>query len=63
MRSSRLAKRGPTMPSTSSSPSSEALPEDSYVDRWSLVWHLLAELRTPRAAGALTRIVGSRIPR
>jgi len=39
----------------------EALPEDSYVDRWSLVY-LLAELRTPKAAAALTRIVGSRIP-
>ncbi|MBA2357963.1 MAG: hypothetical protein H0V84_05985 [Actinobacteria bacterium] len=39
----------------------EALPEDRYLDRWSLV-HLLAELRQPEAAGALNRIITSRIP-
>ena len=39
----------------------ESLPEDSYLDRWSLV-HLLSELRRPEAAGALNRIITSRIP-
>jgi hypothetical protein len=39
----------------------EALPEERYLDRWSLV-HLLAELRQPAAAGALNRIITSRIP-
>jgi hypothetical protein len=39
----------------------EALPEDRYLDRWSLV-HLLSELRLPEAAGALNRIITSRIP-
>lgn len=39
----------------------EALPEDRYLDRWSLV-HLLSELRQPEAAPALNRIITSRIP-
>ena len=39
----------------------EALPEDSYLDRWSLVY-LLSELRNPRATKALNRIITSRIP-
>jgi hypothetical protein len=39
----------------------EALPEDRYLDRWSLV-QLLSELRQPEAAAALNRIIASRIP-
>ena len=39
----------------------EALPEDRYFDRWSLV-QLLSELREPSAAPALNRIITSRIP-
>jgi hypothetical protein len=39
----------------------EALPEDRYLDRWSLV-QLLSELRKPEAAAALNRIITSRIP-
>jgi hypothetical protein len=39
----------------------EGLPEDGYLDRWSLV-HLLSELRSPQATTALNRIVTSRIP-
>ena len=39
----------------------EALPEDRYLDRWSLV-QLLSELRRPEAAAALNRIITSRIP-
>jgi hypothetical protein len=39
----------------------EALPEDRYFDRWSLV-QLLSELREPAAASALNRIITSRIP-
>jgi hypothetical protein len=39
----------------------EAQPEDSYLDRWSLVY-LLAELRTPAATKMLNRIITSRIP-
>jgi hypothetical protein len=39
----------------------EALPEDAYLDRWSLV-HLLSELRSPRATKTLNRIITSRIP-
>jgi len=39
----------------------EALPEDRYLDRWSLV-QLLSELRQPEAAAALNRIITSRIP-
>jgi hypothetical protein len=39
----------------------EALPEDRYLDRWSLV-QLMAELRHPGAVKALNRIIGSRIP-
>jgi hypothetical protein len=39
----------------------EALPEDRYLDRWSLV-QLLSELRQPAAAAALNRIITSRIP-
>jgi hypothetical protein len=39
----------------------EALPEDQYLDRWSLVY-LLSELRQPAALGALNRIITSRIP-
>jgi hypothetical protein len=38
-----------------------ALPEDRYLDRWSLV-QLLSELRRPEAAPALNRIIASRIP-
>jgi hypothetical protein len=38
-----------------------ALPEEQYLDRWSLV-HLLSELRHPKAAAALNRIITSRIP-
>ena len=38
-----------------------ALPEEAYLDRWSLV-HLLSELRHPKAAAALNRIITSRIP-
>jgi hypothetical protein len=38
-----------------------ALPEERYLDRWSLV-HLLSELRDPKAAAALNRIITSRIP-
>lgn len=39
----------------------QALPEDSYVDRWSLV-HLLSELREPSATQPLNRIITTRIP-
>ena len=39
----------------------EALPEDRYLDRWSLV-QLLTELRRPEAASVLNRIITSRIP-
>ena len=39
----------------------EALPEDSYLDRWSLVY-LLSELREPTTATALNRVVTTRIP-
>jgi hypothetical protein len=39
----------------------EALPEESYLDRWSLV-QLLSELRLPAAAQPLNRIITSRIP-
>src|SRR5215211_5925278 len=39
----------------------EALPEECYLDRWSLV-QLLSELRLPAAAPALNRIITSRIP-
>lgn len=39
----------------------EALPEESYLDRWSLV-QLLSELRNPGAIKALNRIITSRIP-
>jgi hypothetical protein len=39
----------------------EALPEDRYLDRWSLV-QLLSELRQPAATAALNRIITSRIP-
>lgn len=39
----------------------EGLSEDRYLDRWSLV-QLLSELRQPEAAGALNRIITSRIP-
>ena len=39
----------------------QALPEDSYLDRWSLV-HLLVELRSPTTVEALNRIIASRIP-
>jgi hypothetical protein len=39
----------------------EAQPEESYLDRWSLV-HLLSELREPAAVKPLNRIVTSRIP-
>lgn len=39
----------------------EALSEERYLDRWSLV-HLLAEFRHPNAAKALNRIITSRIP-
>ena len=39
----------------------EALPEDGYLDRWSLVY-LLAELRRPGTTKMLNRIITSRIP-
>ena len=39
----------------------QALPEDGYLDRWSLV-HLVAELRSPRALGFLDEVVASAIP-
>jgi hypothetical protein len=39
----------------------EALPEDGYLDRWSLV-QLLSELRSPKATKVLNRIITSRIP-
>ncbi|HEX4697211.1 MAG TPA: hypothetical protein VH254_06025 [Candidatus Udaeobacter sp.] len=39
----------------------EDLPEDSYLDRWSLV-QLLAELRYPEAVKPLNRIIAARIP-
>jgi len=39
----------------------EALPEDGYLDRWSLV-HLLSELRTAAAVKAFNRIITSKIP-
>jgi hypothetical protein len=39
----------------------EQLPEDHYLDRWSLV-HLISELRLPAALRALNRILGARIP-
>ncbi len=39
----------------------EALPEESYLDRWSLV-QLLAELRQPRALKFLDEIIGRPIP-
>jgi HEAT repeat protein len=39
----------------------DALPEDSYLDRWSLV-QLLSELRDPKATKILNRIITSRIP-
>ena len=39
----------------------DALPEEQYLDRWSLV-QLLSELRQPKAAAALNRIITSRIP-
>jgi hypothetical protein len=38
-----------------------ALPEEQYLDRWSLV-HLMSELRHPKAAPELNRIITSRIP-
>ena len=37
------------------------LPEDRYLDRWSLV-HLTAELRSPRALGFLDEIIVSQVP-
>jgi hypothetical protein len=37
------------------------LPEDSYLDRWSLV-QLLVELRYPEGVKALNRIIAARIP-
>ena len=39
----------------------EALPEEGYLDRWSLV-QLLSELRSPKATKILNRIITSRIP-
>jgi hypothetical protein len=39
----------------------ETLPEERYLDRWSLV-QLLSDLRNPRAVKVLNRIIGSRIP-
>lgn len=39
----------------------DALPEDGYLDRWSLVY-LLADLRSPAAVKALNRIITSKIP-
>jgi hypothetical protein len=39
----------------------EDLPEDSYLDRWSLV-QLLVELRYPEAVKPLSRIIAARIP-
>jgi hypothetical protein len=39
----------------------EQMPEDHYLDRWSLV-HLISELRLPAAIQALNRIIGTRIP-
>jgi hypothetical protein len=39
----------------------EDLPEDSYLDRWSLV-QLLVELRFPEAVKPLNRIIAARIP-
>ncbi len=39
----------------------EALPEDSYLDRWSLVY-LLSELREPTTITALNRVITTRIP-
>lgn len=39
----------------------EHLPEDRYLDRWSLV-QLLVELRFPEAVKSLNRIIASRIP-
>jgi HEAT repeat protein len=39
----------------------EAQPEESYLDRWSLVY-LLSELRDPGAVQPLNRIITSRIP-
>src|SRR5437016_2732760 len=37
------------------------LPEDRYLDRWSLV-QLIVELRYPEAVKPLNRIIGARIP-
>jgi hypothetical protein len=39
----------------------EDLPEEQYLDRWSLV-HLISELRLPGAVKALNRIITSRVP-
>jgi hypothetical protein len=39
----------------------EAMPEEQYLDRWSLV-HLISELRLPGAVKALNRIITSRVP-
>jgi hypothetical protein len=39
----------------------EDLPEESYLDRWSLVL-LISELRSPSGTKALNRIITSRIP-
>jgi len=39
----------------------EALPEERYLDRWSLV-QLLSDLRDPKAVKVLTGIVASKIP-
>jgi len=39
----------------------EDLPEDAYLDRWSLV-QLLVELRYPEAVKPLNRIISARIP-
>ena len=55
-----LRKRGPEAVEVIAA-EYEALPEDRYLDRWSLV-HLISELRHPEAAGILNRIITSRIP-
>ena len=55
-----LTKRGPSVLDVILA-EYDNLPEDSYLDRWSLV-QLLIELRYPEAVKPLNRIIAARIP-
>jgi hypothetical protein len=57
---SSLTKRGPSVLDVIVA-EYEDLPEDRYLDRWSLV-QLLVELRYPEAVKPLNRIITARIP-